>query len=606
MRILAGMSVRHTRLRSWIAALVLLGATGLSVRAQAVSPQPPPPAQPPVAPPVAPAAAQPPEAGPPVAPPLVATVADSAALIVQNRAVFVFRAPFGSRTASERAEEASRRIRAFAESGATDSVVARPIAQGMLLVAGQRGMFTITPADVDSLGGETVEAASRAAIQRLEIAIVAEREQRSLVHLLTAIGFSILATILFLVVLRLLRKGRQITLDHMPTVAGPRIPRAAVGNFTLLDAEQILAFLRRIVDLLAWGFGLFSAYLWLTYVLTRFPYSAPWGEALGTYLITTVRNLTLAALGAIPGLFTVVIIFFATRFFTRLVGTFFSAVEAGDVTVPWVHADTAHPTRRLLSALLWVFALVVAYPYLPGSGSDVFKGVSVFVGIVLSLGSSGVVSQAMSGLVLMYSRALKAGDYVRIGDTEGIVAELGMLSTKIRTNKDEEVTLPNGVVVGTTTKNYTRLVTERGVVLYTSVSVRYDVPWRQVHAMLNEAASRTSSLRTDPPPFVLQTALSDWYVEYQLNVRLDEPHRRMRALSELHACIQDVFYENGVELLSPHFEGNHQHPPVAAVPHDRWFAPALKSDGVSRPARTERSGLDGDQPLPESGPPASG
>lgn len=524
-------------------------------------------------------AQQQPSVQPPVMqPPAAAPVADTGSLVVQNRTVFVFRAPFGSRSAAERVADASARIRRLAETDAGDSVTTRQIPHGILVAVGARGVFTVTQADLDPLSDQTLDAAAQAAAERLRVAIVAEREQRSLTHLLSGLGLALAATVFFLVALRILRKGRYLALDRMPRVAGPRIPRLAVRDFALLDSEQILAFLRRVVDLLAWGLGLFFAYLWLTYVLTRFPYSAPWGEALGAYLVATVRNLVLAALSAIPGLFTVVIIFFATRFLSRLVGTFFTAVESGTVSVPWVHPDTAHPTRRLLGALLWMFALVVAYPYLPGSGSDVFKGVSVFVGIVLSLGSSGVVSQAMSGLVLMYSRALKPGDYVRIGDTEGMVVELGMLSTKIRTNKDEEVTLPNSVVVGMTTKNFSRLVTERGVVLYTSVTVRYDVPWRQVHAMLHEAASRTSSLRRDPPPFVLQTALSDWHVEYQLNVRLDEPHRRMRALSELHANIQDVFYENGVDLLSPHFEGNHEHPPVAGIPRDRWFTPALRTE----------------------------
>lgn len=516
--------------------------------------------------------------------------ADSASIVVQNRVVFVFRAPLGSRTARERADDAARRIRALAEHRQGDSIVARAIPQGMLIAVGERGVFTITPADIDSTGGATLESASRLATQRLHVALVAEREQRSLSHLLTGIGLSLLATILFVALLRLLRRGRYLALERLPTVARPRMPGVSIAGFTLLDGEQIVAFLRRIVDALAWGLGLFAAYLWLTYILTRFPYSAPWGEALGAYLVTTLRNLLLGALSSIPGLFTVVIIFFVTRFLTRLMATFFSAVEAGGVALPWVHADTAQPTRRLLSALLWLFALVVAYPYLPGSGSDVFKGVSVFVGIVLSLGSSGIVSQAMSGLVLMYARALKPGDYVRIGDTEGTVVELGMLSTKIRTNKDEEVTLPNGVVVGLTTKNYSRLASERGVVLYTSVTIRYDVPWRQVHAMLQAAASRTEGLRGDSPPFVLQTALSDWHVSYQLNVRLDQPHRRMRVLSELHANIQDVFYENGVDILSPHFEGNHEHPAVVTIPAERWFTPVLRSPtraGATTAASTE-------------------
>ena len=569
-------------------------AGGLAIAASLGAQAPVPPPLP--APPSGQASAQTPPATPPTAPPAIQSAApdtvvaipataspspltDSASLVVQNRVVFIFRAPFGSRTARERAEDASRRIAAIADEDASDSIAMRPIAQGMLVSVGQRGVFTVTPADIDSLGGETLASASRQAVQRLEVALVAEREQRSLSHLLTATAFSIIATLLFLAVLRLLRKGQAFALDHMPTVAGPRIPRLAVGGFTLLNAEQILAFLRRMVELFAWGFGLFAAYLWLTYVLTRFPYSAPWGEALGTYLITTIRNLALGALRAIPGLFTVVVIFVSTRFLTRLIAGFFAAVESGGVNVAWVHADTAQPTRRLLSALLWLFALVVAYPYLPGSGSDVFKGVSVFVGIVLSLGSSGVVSQAMSGLVLMYSRALKPGDYVRIGDTEGTVAELGMLSTKIRTNKDEEVTLPNGVVVGTTTKNFSRLASEQGVVLYTSITIGYDVPWRQVHAMLQAAARRTEGIGADPPPFVLQTALSDWYVEYQLNVRLNEPQRRARVLSELHANIQDVFYENGVDILSPHFEGDHVRPTVVGIPRERWYAPGLGSVG---------------------------
>lgn len=593
-------------------ALAISGCLALSlaaarvVDAQAPDTLPPPtdavappvtePAPAPEVRPTPPATQQPRPAMPVVQPPATAS-ADTAPLIVQNRVVFVFRAPLGARMPAERAADASRRIRALAQEETTDTIAARPIAQGVLVSVGPRGIFTITPADVDSVHGETIDSAGRAAVVRLRDALVAEREQQSISHLATGIGLSIAATILFLAVLRVLRRGRHFALDRLPRVAGPRIPSLAVAGFTLLDADQILSFLRRIADLLAWGLSLFSAYLWLTYLLTRFPYSAPWGDALGSYLITTLRTLALGALGAIPGLFTVVIIFYATRYLTRLLGTFFDAVERGGVSVAWVHVDTAQPTRKLLSALLWVFALIVAYPYLPGSGSDVFKGVSVFIGVVLSLGSSGVVSQAMSGLVLMYSRALKPGDYVRVGDTEGTVAELGMLSTKIRTNKDEEVTLPNGVVVGQTTKNYSRLATERGVVLYTSVTIGYDVPWRQVHAMLQAAAGRTDGLRSDPPPFVLQTALSDWYVEYQLNARLDEPHRRTRVLSELHANIQDVFYENGVEILSPHYEGNHERPAVSSIPLERWSKPVLRQATV--PPRSEP---DSHQAIPPSPP----
>jgi small-conductance mechanosensitive channel len=249
-------------------------------------------------------------------------------------------------------------------------------------------------------------------------------------------------------------------------------------------------------------------------------------------------------------------------------------VESRTVETPWVHPETANPTRRLAVALLWLFALVVAYPYLPGSGSDVFKGVSVFAGLVLSLGSSGVMNQAMSGLVLMYSRALKPGDYVLIGDTEGTVSELGMLSTKIHTTKGELVTLPNAVVAGTKVINYSRQASMNGPLLHTAVTIGYDTPWRQVHGLLLMAADRTAGLRHEPRPFVLQTALSDFYVEYQLNVPLADPPRRRAVLSALHAEIVDVFNEYGVQITSPHYVADPPAPII--VPVARWQAPPAK------------------------------
>ncbi|HUF29942.1 MAG TPA: mechanosensitive ion channel domain-containing protein, partial [Gemmatimonadaceae bacterium] len=202
------------------------------------------------------------------------------------------------------------------------------------------------------------------------------------------------------------------------------------------------------------------------------------------------------------------------------------------------------------------------------------------VGLMLSLGSSGLVNQAMSGLVLMYSRAFRPGDYVRVNDTEGTVAELGMLSTKIRTNKQELVTIPNAVLVATTTKNFSRIAdgvatgtAHDGVLLYTSVTIGYDAPWRQVHTLLIEAAGRTDGLRSDPRPFVRQSALADFYVEYQLNAHLEHPERRIQVLSDLHANIQDCFNEQGVQIMSPHYENDPAQPKIVP-PADSHPAPA--------------------------------
>jgi small-conductance mechanosensitive channel len=215
-------------------------------------------------------------------------------------------------------------------------------------------------------------------------------------------------------------------------------------------------------------------------------------------------------------------------------------------------------------AIIYVFALVACYPYLPGSDSDAFKGITVLIGLMISLGGSGVINQAMSGLVLMYTRAHQVGDYVRIGETEGVVTALDMLATKIRTNKREEVTIPNSVVLGTATKNFTRLAGTEGVILHTSVTIGYSAPWRKVHEILIEAANRTDGLKQQPPAFVVQTALSDFYVEYQINAHLEKPETRMAVLGKLHSNIQDTFNEAGIAIVSPHYESDPPNPMPAA------------------------------------------
>lgn len=535
--------------------------------------------------------------------PAASAVADSAALTLHNRVIMVFRSPLGATSAAERAAGAARRIEALIDSGVRDSVRTRPITEGTLVTVEGRPVFTVTAADTDTLIGETTTLVAAAAAERLREALEAEVEQRSLARLAQSIALAIVATLLFLFFVRVLRQFRAFVLRRIPVAAATRAPSLSVRGFTLLTADQLLGFLRRVVDAAAWALGLFAAYLWLAYCLTRFPYSRPWGEALGTYLISTVKDLALVAVSGVPGIFTVVIIVLVTRFVTQLVRGFFRAVEGGEVKLDWVHPETANPTRRIVTAMLWLFAIVVAYPYVPGSGSDVFKGVSVFVGLVISLGSSGLMSQAMSGLVIMYSRALKPGDYVRIGEVEGTVSALGMLSTKIQSTKNEEITLPNAVIVATTTKNYSRLASSHGLSLSTTVTIGYDTPWRQVQAMLVMAAERTPGLRLDPPPRVLQTALSDWYIEYELRAVTDHPPQRGPILSALHGNIVDVFNEYGVQIMSPNYEGDPAQPLV--VPRERWYAaparmPASAGDGATPGRRAEGDGTAPDHAVREA------
>jgi small-conductance mechanosensitive channel len=275
-------------------------------------------------------------------------------------------------------------------------------------------------------------------------------------------------------------------------------------------------------------------------------------------------------LNTLPDLFTVALIVLITRFAIRLLGLWFHAVETGRVTARWIYPETAQPTRRLATTLLWLFGAVMAYPYLPGSQTEAFKGVSVFLGLMVTLGSSGLVNQIMSGFTITYSRALRLGDFVRIGDVEGTVTHLGVLSTKLRTLRNEDVTVPNAVVVSQTTVDFSRYGDTAGVFTPTTVTIGYDAPWRQVHAMLLEAAKRTAGIRREPAPLVLQAGLEDFYVKYMLLVCLERQDSRPIVLAAMHANIQDVFNEYGVQIMSPNYVLDPAAPKV--VPKKDWFA----------------------------------
>jgi len=319
------------------------------------------------------------------------------------------------------------------------------------------------------------------------------------------------------------------------------------------------------------------AYLWLTFVLKRFPFTYPLGLGLGKFLIELLTGLALGALGAIPGLFTVFLIFLFTRFLTRIVGAFFLSVENDALEVHWLQPETAKATRRLVIVVMWIFALTVAYPYIPGSNSSAFRGVSVFVGLMVSLGATGLVNQIVSGMVIVYTRAFRPGEFVQIANTEGTVEEIGVLSTKLKTLRREHVTIPNAVLINSAVNNYSRDAADGGSIIATSVTIGYDTPWRQVHALLEQAAQRCSGLREGQNPRVLQKGLSDFYVEYTLLVSIDKPEERYIVASELNGQIQDAFNEHGVQIMSPHFLDKAEQPIVVA--DGGWAPPPAEPEG---------------------------
>jgi small-conductance mechanosensitive channel len=330
---------------------------------------------------------------------------------------------------------------------------------------------------------------------------------------------------------------------------------------------------QRFVASLALLLGLVLSYFWLTFSLAQFSYTEPWAGQMRGYFLDVLRRVVLAVVRAIPELVFVVVIFLITRALVQMVRLFFLRVEHGRIKLSWVDEETAGPTRRLITIGLWLFAVAFAYPYLPGADTDAFKGVSVLVGLMISLGGASVVGQVLSGLTLMYQRPLKAGDYVRVADVDGTVVTVGYMRTTIHTGTGEMVSIPNSTIVASAVRNLSRLVEGKGFVLHTALTIGYDTPWRQVHAMLLEAAGRTAGVAREPAPYVVQTALSDFYVEYRLvcQASLNEAGRRAEAMSALHANIQDVFNEHGVQIMSPHYLGDPQTAKI--VPQAQWYAP---------------------------------
>lgn len=523
---------------------------------------------------------------------------EGAPVVVWNRTVVTLYAPYHGMTAEERAHAASERIENALDTLKADDLSISWIEaggeKGAALRAGNLVLYGILPGDVGTDDRASIEqAAGRGAAVLRDI--IRERElARQPRLLLVGVMYSVLATVILIVLCWALIRLDRFVQRQLIAVTQARL-RLDVAGFDLRPVMWTLV--RRSVSLVRLALTLFLGYLWLSFVLKRFPYSRPWGARLGEYLMDIGLQLMTALVNQLPNLLTLVVIFLVTRAVTRLIAAWFRAVEEGAVQVGWLEAPTARVTSRLVSMLVWLFALIVAYPYIPGAGTDAFKGVSVFLGLMLSLGSAGIVNQVMSGLVVLYSRAVRVGDFVRVGDHEGMVMEMGALSMKLVTRKREEITVPNSVLSSTSMRNYTRQSRDTGLLITTSVTIGYDTPWRQVVAMLEQAASRTEGLQADPRPFVLQTALSDFYIEYQLNVAIQRPSSYVMILSELNRNIVDIFNEFGVQIMSPHFEK--QPSEKVWVPHDQWYAAPASRDRrpTAPPGATASPVSDGKPPV---------
>lgn len=518
------------------------------------------------------------------APAKVEVEASEAALMVLNRRVAVFRGPFLGISAEKRAIRARAAIEEILRTGGDLKVTVKSNPEGQLILIDDALAFVITQSDVDPLKMEAPQKTAERAAANLRQVIAETLEARTFDAILKAAIAAGAATLVFLllvwVVSRLHRRIAQI----MIAIAERGAHKLKVAQTSVLERSHIVHLIGRAVTVLKWLIIALLTYEWLTFVLSRFPYTRPWGESLNGYLVGVVTGIGIGIVEALPGLGIAIAIFALARFTTAFLRGLLERLSEGGTSLSWLAPDTMATTRRLINVGIWVFALAMAYPYLPGSQTEAFKGISVLVGLMVSLGASSVVGQGAAGLILTYTRTLRVGEYVRIGEHEGTVTRLGAFTSSIRTGLGEELTIPNSLITGTVTKNYSRAVQGTGYIVDTTVTIGYDTPWRQVEAMLIEAARRTPGVLADPSPRVFQTKLADWYPEYRLVAQAipSAPLPRAEVLTRLHANIQDVFNEYGVQIMSPNYVLD---PPQAKVvkPEDWYAAPAQK------PAAAEQS-----------------
>ena len=473
--------------------------------------------------------------------------------------------------AERRAAVIAKRIRTAAEDPrvAPDDVRIERHDDGLYLVAGKHFVTQLFDADaaIESINLNELAAVDVAAVR---IAIEQYRTARSAAHVQHAALVALLSTLVFAVLTWLAIKAFGLLTGFVEARYRTRLKSVNIQSFNILERERIWS----TVEGLLGGARVLTVAV-LAYFYVQFTFGLfPWTRAISVDLLTYVTDpLLLMGRGFVeqlPSLIFLVLLLFVTRISLRLIRLFFDAVGRSSVTLRDFDPEWAGPTYRVIRIGVIAFALVVAYPYIPGSSSDAFKGVSIFLGVLLSIGSSSFVSNIIAGYAITYRRLFKVGHRVKVGDTVGDVVAMRLQVTHLRSLKNEEVIIPNSEILNSSVTNYSSFADMDGLILHTTVGIGYETPWRQVEAMLVVAAERTEGVLREPKPFVLQTGLGDFCINYEINAYCDDPQQMPALYAALHRNILDVFNEYGVQIMTPAYERDPEHPKL--VPPEHWYA----------------------------------
>ncbi len=379
------------------------------------------------------------------------------------------------------------------------------------------------------------------------------RDDNSIIKTLQRIGLVLLVIAFLWLIIWLIGRGNTFLLRYLKKNESKWYKKLAYKDYTFLSAASLMQINMFLLKILRWLLYVILFYLSLPVIFSIFPASRGWSQKLFQLLWSPFKNVLIAAWNYLPNLFTILVIFFVMKYFIRFVKFIFSEIENEKLKISGFYSDWARPTFGIVKLLLYAFMIILIFPYLPGSDSAVFKGVSIFIGVLFSLGSSTAISNMIAGLMITYMRPFKIGDRINIAEVTGDVVEKTILVTRVRTPKNEIITIPNSSVLSGNTINYTSEANEKGLIIHTTITIGYDVPWKDIHQALIDASLKTELILQEPKPFVLQTSLDDFYVSYQVNAYTKEASKQAQLYSNLHLNIQNVCNERGIEILSPHY-----------------------------------------------------
>lgn len=493
--------------------------------------------------------------------------------------LFLIYSKLGSFSSKDRAKAISNRVSNLAENFdfTPDSLVLAESEDAVDLIYGETIIMNVSENDA-LWNSSTKQELAQKYQQIISDAVVKYKSETSFTTLAKEIGLALLVLLIIFFLIKYVLKFFNYISLKIQNQEGKLFKGIVIKNYTLIDAGSQTKLILTINKISKWFLILIVVYITLPILFGIFPWTKDFAVILFGYIFNPVKKIAGNIWDYLPNLITITVIVFVFRFVLKAINFFKKEIEEGKLIIPGFFPDWASPTFQLVRVLIFAFMVVVIFPYLPGSDSPIFQGVTVFLGFLFTFGSAGSLSNIISGLVMTYMRLFKIGDRVKIGDVVGDVIEKSLLVTRIRTIKNEIISIPNTNVMSSHTINYSSDAPEKGLIIHTTVTIGYDVPWRKMNDALIDAALKTNMILQEPKPFVLQTGLDDFYVSYQINAYIREANKQAVIYSNLHQNIQDSCNEKGIEILSPHYrsarDGNMTTIPANYLPED-YLAPGF-------------------------------